>query len=225
MSATNQLSKSFSIGGKSFNEARTISGGQLILREVSLAAAFTGTVTSAMTSTTTTTTTLPPGGSVNGTLNLTSVSGLSIGDYLDVYWTGSQPNPLSGALYGATIEDIAGTTVFFTGGVQWSVGTSFPSNGTTITCAVPTSLPVAFTGSNALSLVTYCDWPAIFVWDTAVRANTYARVTPIQSGVDHWETPSQVANPVAGASITQMFVSHSNSNGTATVRFAAIVNP
>lgn len=225
MSATNQLSKSFSIGGKNFNESRTISANRLIFGEVSLGAALTGTVSAAMTSTTSTTTTLPPGGTVNGTLNLTSVGNVAIGDYLDVYWSGATPNPLSGACYGGTVEDISGTTVFFTGATLWSVGTAFPSSGTTITCMIPTSYPTSFTGSNCQSLTTYCDQPSCFVWDAATRANTYARVTPIAQGVDHWESPSQVANPVAGANITQIYVSHGYSGGSATLRWAALVNP
>lgn len=225
MSATNQLSKSFSIGGKNFNESRLISANRLLIGEVSIAAALTGTVAAAMTSTTSTTTTLAPGGTISGTLNLNAVTGLAIGEYLDVYWTGIAPNPLSGACYGATIEDIAGTTVFFTGGTLWSVGTAFPSNGTTITCMVPTSYPTNFVGSNCQSLTTYCDQPACFVWDVATRANTYARVTPIAQGVDHWEMPGPVANPVSGTNITQIFVSHGYSGGSATLRWAALVNP
>lgn len=225
MAMTVSITRTFNFGSKTFGEQRTISAGAALIRELSIAAATAGTVAAAMTSTTTTTTTLPPGGTVSGTLNLTSVANFAIGDYLDIYWTGPNIPPYSGVAYGATIEDIAGTTIFFTGGVLWSTGTAFPSNGSAITCMVPTALPLTFTGANAQALCMFGDQGGVFVWDTATRANTYARVLPTAATTGFWGVGDGTTNPVTGANITQVFLSHGFSGGSSTMRVAALINP
>lgn len=221
MSVNFQISKTINCGGLSLTESRTITGGEAIIRDLSIAAAISGTVAAAMTSTTSSTTTLPPGGSQGGTLNLTSVAGLAIGNRLDVYWSG-------GSLYGATIEDIAGTSIYFMGGVVWSGGTAFPSNGTAVQVMVPTSFPFAFTGNQLQGIAFYAQGGGTFIVDTATPTDAYVTVLPIgtpQATERHWATGDSIVNPLAGVTPTQLFVSHGVTTAAQTMRAVALINP
>lgn len=224
MSINFQISKTVNFGGLSFTESRTPTGAEAIIRDLSIPAAIAGTVAAAMTSTTSTTTTLPPGGTQSGTLALNSVAGLAIGNRLDVYWSG-------GSLYGATIEDIAGTSIFFNGGTLWGPGTAFPSNGTAIQAAVPTSVPFVFTGNNLQAIAFWSSVGGTFIVDTTTPTEAYVTVLPIGASTSlsgtmrHWALGDSIANPVAGISVTQLFVSHSNTSGAQTMRAGALITP
>lgn len=217
-----QISKSVTVGGQTLSEARTITGSELIARNVSVAKGIAGTVAAAMTSTTSTTTTLPPGGSVSGTLSLSSVSGLAIGNRLDVYWAG-------GSLYGATIEDIAGTSIFFNGGTLWTGGTSFPSNGTAVQIMVPTELDFTFTGSNLQAIAFSSASGGTFIVDTATATDAFVVVLPTttapQATEYHWALGDHIANPLAGVSVAKLRISHPNTAAAVTMQAAALITP
>lgn len=216
-----QISKSVNVGGQTLSESRTITGDELIARNVSIAKGIAGTVAAAMTSTTSTTTTLPPGGSQSGTLSLSSVSGLAIGNRLDVYWSG-------GSLYGATIEDIAGTSIFFNGGVVWSGGTAFPSNGTAIQIMVPTELDFTFTGNNLQAIAFASGSGGTFIVDTAVASDAFVVVLPVdtpQATEYHWALGDHIANPLAGISAAKLRISHPNTAAAVTMQAAALITP
>lgn len=214
------IQKSYSIGSKTFGEQRSLSGNEAIVREISVPQALAGTVAAAMTSTTSTTTTLPPGGTQSGTLTLSSVSGLAIGNRLDVYWSG-------GKLYGATIEDIDSVAkqVFFSGGTVWSGGSAFPSNGTAITAMVPTNVDLNFAGSNCQGIVVYSDAIGTAILDTATPAETAVFHIATAATTAAWLTGDGTVNPVTGHTITQLFLSHNDSTGAKTMRVGVLVNP
>lgn len=176
----------------SFSGSATISSSLATPWSESIAAAKTGTLTTRTSGTA-------------GTLTMDAGHGFMTGQRLDIYWSG-------GNCYGATIGTVATNSVPFT----LAEGTALPIATTAITAMVPTSAAVALTGDNAVSIGVSCPvgGTAVFATSGNVTIAGIVLASPVTSYV--WTSVYGGTNPLAGATVAKVWLSHGNS-GAASV--------
>lgn len=227
------VARSYQVAGKSFIDQRTINGGEVIVREMTVGPAIAGTVytpptstttTSTTTTTTSTTTTKAPGGNQQGIITLASVTGFAVGNDIDIYWPVGGVTGLPGSLYSATIEGIQGSNLSFAGGTLWSSGDTFPAAGAVISAMVPVNGPLIFTGNQAEAILAGGDSGGTFIIDQAAPIDAYAIVVPSGS-CSAWTNTDGTTNPVSGKSITQVSMSNGNIAVASLQRVAVLIQP
>ncbi len=139
----------------------------------------------------------------SGSLTMTSSShGITTGQRVDLYWTG-------GHCYGAVVGTVSGTTVPIS---SVAGGDALPSASTAILVGICTSVAFPCTGNNMQVLVMDTPQSGYFVFNDGSANNYAAFVTGGQGAM--WVTGDAGANPLAGAAVTTLYVSH---NGTSAV--------
>jgi hypothetical protein len=203
MGMTLTVSQQVTAGGKSFTERRTLTGDALNSREVSVPAAKTGTLGTRTNDTT-------------GTLTMVSGHGITTGARLDIYWT------TAGVYYarrGVVVGTVSGTSVPISGGS----GDALPLATAALTAAVPQEEEFTLNGDDAVALVCYTAARGTFVFAESDNTEVWSRVL-LAGGVGNWLTNGPEANPVEGASVAKVFLSHADSTGAKTMRLAALYN-
>lgn len=148
-----------------------------------------------------------------GTLTMTNAShGIVTGQRVDLYWVGGQ-------CYGVTVGTVAGTTVPFT---AVSGGSALPAQGTAVSVGVCVPNPFAVIGNNLTGLACYAPKSGYFVFNDGT-ADVYAAF--VTGGrVFTWKTGDVPANPLAGHTPTQVFMSHSDQSGPNSGMMAAAIS-
>ncbi len=148
------------------------------------------------------------GSTTAGTLTMVTGHGFTTGQRLDIYWTG-------GRRYGVTIGTVSVDSVPFTGGA----GDDLPVLNTAVTAVLPTVLtPFAVTGDNAQSVATAIGSAVAGTIVFADSGNATILAVQLTSAIRSyvWVT-GQGTNPLAGATVAKVFISHGNSGGSADI--------
>lgn len=185
---------SITIGGSNFSVSKTVTGSKALAKEVTVAAAKTGTLSTRTDANT-------------GTITGQASHGIATADVIDVYW-------LEGGVYGArrsmTVGTVSGNSIPIDGGS----GDDLPSATTAVTLQKRTEVEFTVTGDNVLALACQCSRRGTFVIAGADDAEDYARV--FESAGNGYIYVKDVAddNPVAGDTVTKVFVSNGDSSAT-----------
>ena len=187
-------------GGDTYKDERTVTAKQLIAKKIELPAAVAGSLTARTSASV---------GSVTA-----AGHGLADGDTVDLYWA-------DGARRGAVVGTIAGNVIPLTDGS----GDDLPATGTAVTITGVTQESVGFDGDHAVA-------PAfrrgqrctvILASGSGPYAEELARVLP-QSGAYVWVNDRDETNPVAGDSITTLFLSQASPLASQTVYVGVMAN-
>lgn len=198
MAYTAKLTRSITIGGKTYTQQRTLSGGLPLVRSESVPAAKAGTL-SARTDNDT------------GTATLGASHGIVDGDRVDVYWDG-------GRRYGMTVGTVSGTSVPVDGGA----GDNLPVLTTVIQVAVAQEKTLSFTGNSAQAIV--ANSPAAGLVIFCSGTNTAELVLDLDAGETYlWDESGAVANPLLGDTITKFFVSHKDTSAAKVIAAGALI--
>lgn len=203
MGMTLVINKTVQVGGKQFQDARSIPCDGVITIERSLAAAKTGTLGTRTDNDT-------------GTLVMgSSGHGITTGARLDVYWAG-------GCRRGMTVGSVSGTSVPIDGGS----GDNLPLATTAITAMVPVEIPCGVAGDNVQAYAVQSDaiggCQVVFVDASDVEKGYEAPKNANQ--INSWFTGNGVTNQLAGDAISTVFISHGSSVAAYTVRVAVGFN-
>lgn len=193
-----KVTRNVSIGGKQFQQSKTVTADAAIIREVTLPAAKAGTLSTRTDANT-------------GTLTLGSGHGVTTGARLDLYWVG-------GSRRGIVVGTVAGTSV----PIDLGDGDDLPTATTEITAMVPQSEACIVAGDDVEGLAVYGTGRSTFVFALTDDSESYARVIEAL-GTDNWRNGDGDANPLAGDAITQVFLSHGEITEK-TLRFAVLYN-
>jgi hypothetical protein len=193
MSIDAAYNRALTYAALSFSASATISSNAATPFSESLAAAKTGTLTTRTNGT-------------DGTLTMDAGHGFTTGQRLDIYWSG-------GSCYGATIGTVATNSVPFTG----AQGTALPVATTAITAMVPTSVAVAVVGNNAVSIGVGCPVGGNVIFADSGNA-TLAAVVLTSSVTSYvWTSAYGGTNPLAGATVAKVFISHGLSTAASVI--------
>lgn len=184
MSVKLQISQQASVHGKSFGSEATVETDGSIVKDLDVAAAKTGNLTTRTDNDT-------------GVLTMDGSHGITTGARLDLYWG-------TGKRVGMTVGTVAGAAVPIDGGV----GDNLPADESEITAMVPLEVPAVFDGDSAKAIVAM----GLAAQGTIILAGA-DDATDLQvdlvSGLSYvWYLASGAANPIVGDDITQLFVSH-----------------
>jgi len=194
MSTSGTYGRNYSIGGLSFVANSTITSPVASQWSVGLGAAKVGTLTTRTNNT-------------DGTLTMNSGHGITTGQRLDIYWAG-------GSTYGATVGTVSGNSVPFTGGQ----GDNLPIATTAITAMVPVSEPIALTGNNAVGIGANCPAGGRVVFAAANNSTIFAVSLRTSTNPSYiWSSGDGGSNPLAGGTVSQVFLSHGDSVQTPTM--------
>lgn len=195
------LTKNMNLAGINFSENSVITGdvqGGALITAVPVAQA--GTLTTRTNGT-------------DGTLTMISGShGIITGQRMDIYWSG-------GYAYGATVGTVSGTSVPFTG----AAGIALPIATTAVNAATPLKRVFSFTGNNLKAKLSYCAFESLFV---------YANTSHAELGLDHnqasvvseWYSTLNDTNPLSGAAVAEIWMSHGDPAATHDMQAAFMVS-
>lgn len=204
MTIANVITKTVQLDGKTYNEQVNVNSDSANRREIPLAAAKTGTLTTRTDNDT-------------GSLTMTAGHGITTGSGLDVYWNiGGVP----GSRRNMTVGTVAGDVVPIDGGI----GDNLPAAASAITAMVPVAKELRWDGDDMQILAITADAQATMVLtgDDNVEDFGVQIVTPNQ--LYEWHTGSGVTNPIATDVITKVFCSHGDSTGVRTLKIAVGYN-
>lgn len=146
-----------------------------------------------------------------GTLTMDSGHGITTGNRLDVYWSG-------GSRYGMTVGTVATNSVPIDGGS----GDNLPSAATAVTAMVPSLETFDLVGDDATALGAGGD--AAFTVVFVNGATEHWAVRKTAAGAKVWHSTDTETNPIAGDTITDVYLSHGSSAAEVNVRAAALRN-
>lgn len=193
------LNSSSSVYGKTFQEQRTVTADGAVIKDPTLAAAKTGTLTTRTDDNT-------------GTLTMAGGHGITTGQRLDVYWSG-------GARYGMTVGTVATNSVPIDGGG----GDVLPAAATAITAMVPVLEDFVVEAADLAALLVGCASPAYAVF--LESDNTLVKAAYIGGSTSsyQWDEDSAADNPF-GADVAKVYLSHGYASGTRQVNAVALAN-
>lgn len=192
-----EITHNVTVGGRTITESATLEANTALVVEDSIPAAKAGTL-SAKTDADT------------GTATMTDVGhGVATSDIVDVYWDG-------GARRGMTVGSVSGTSVPLDGGS----GDDLPAATTAITVAVRVVYEFNVVGDDIVGLAIGGDARCTVILAGADDAEDFARVLDASRAYS-WHDGRGETNPVAGDTVTQIFVTQA-STSAAVVRVAAI---
>lgn len=183
------------VAGMAFNNSDSYSADNGVIAEESLDAAKTGTLSTRTSGTA-------------GTLTMESGHGITDGQRIDIYWSG-------GSCYGATVGTVASLSVPFTG----AAGTTLPAQDTAITAMVPALETFDVVGNDAVVVAAGGDAACTVL---LVNGGTVHLATVKTAAGSYVWITGDGTNPIAGDTITDVYLSHGSSSSAVTVRAAVL---
>lgn len=189
------INRSFTLGGKTFGDTRTVSDDASAVAEFLVPAAQPG-VLSVRTNNNT------------GTLTMNVVGhGIITGQIIDLYWTDANGNQQ--CQHQITVGTVAGTSVPIASGA----GTNLPAAAFNVIVGVRVSVAVALVGNNVSGIVVYGDSSGCFDFLTSAPAEIATWFLPSQANsalCKEWDKVNGDVNPLVGATLASVAMSHSN---------------
>lgn len=197
MSTSMVVQKNASVGGKSFNVAKTKTAEAAVVREVSLPAAKGGSLSVRTDDDT-------------GTVVADSGShGISTGNRVDLYWTG-------GSRRGVTVGTVSGTSIPIDGGA----GDNLPSQAADITIVVAQEFDLNVVGNDIEALAMYAGARGTIVIEDG-SGELMARVFEDLDNYIWYDGIGDV-NPLAGDTATKVFMSQAGESAAATFKIGVL---
>jgi hypothetical protein len=199
---------SYSVDGKSYSQTGSVTGEGLNQRvKENFSPALVATLSTRT-------------GDDVGVLTFLTDPGISVGARLDIYWSG-------GARRGMKASSIAGagpwTVTVGTAAGDKGVGDVLPAQDTALTVGKVQSWEFNVTGNNILALVAAAAAKATIVLASAGDVEEWAAVFEAGAGMRGWFNGNGESNPIAGDTITKVFMSHGDATSTREVKVAALI--
>lgn len=201
-----RVRESISLGGRSANSQTTISGEGLVAKEVTVAAAKVGQLTTRTDDET-------------GTLTMSSGHGITTGQVIDLYWTG-------GSRRGILVGTVATNSVPI-GADNAGEGDVLPANLTAITACVRTEEALAVVGNNVVAIEYYSTKRGTITLADASDVELAATIDGLglnQERSQLWYESRNATNPLAGDTMAKVFFSNGDSTAEATMRVQCLFN-
>lgn len=200
------VSGSASVGGRQYSQSTLVSAARAPAFEETLAAAKGGTLTVRTDDDT-------------GTLTMDSGHGILTGNRLDVYWTNTDGTV--GARRGMTVGTVATNSVPIDGGL----GDNLPLAATSMRAMVPKEVAFPLTGNDVKSVMVNGQRAgSSFVFTTSGNVAVYGNTIRTAGGSSIWYDGSGVTNPMAGQTVTKVFVSHGDTASSGQIRGDVLTN-
>lgn len=198
MSMSVPLSKSITIGGKSFSDKQTLEGDAVLVVDVSIPAAKTGQLTTRTDNDT-------------GTLTLEASHGVTTGALLHIFWIAS-------GVQKRTVCPAVGTVSGVSVPIDNCTGDVLPANLTNVTVMVPTVEAMVFEGDDAQTIAMFCESDM----GTIILENDLTRTFDLGDQAYVWHEGQGDANPIAGDSIATVTFSHGDSTAAMAMRVGVL---
>jgi hypothetical protein len=192
------LTQSYTLGGKTYNEARTVESDKVLSIEKTLPAAKAGDLTTRTSDTV-------------GELTMDVGHGFVDGDLIDLDWAG-------GSRRSVVVGTVAVNAVPISGGL----GDNLPADESEITAMVQTEEAFNFDGDNVKALVFSATAPATLILAGDDDVEDFARVFKEANAAYGYRADGPDVNPIAGDDVTKVFLSHGDSSGAKVVRVAVL---
>jgi hypothetical protein len=193
--------QNLSIGNVTANTTLAVAGENSVQANPTVLAAQAGTLTVRTDDT-------------SGSLTMVSGShGITTGQRVDLYWTG-------GKCYGAVVGTVAGSVVPI---ASVAGGDILPLATTVVNVGIPNEVAFNVIGNNMQGLVIYSPVEGYVI---LADGSTNHHVQYLAAGGGYaWATGSGVTNPIAGDTLTKVWMSHSSTGAESTgMACAAITN-
>lgn len=203
MAFTLRVNESISLGGRSANSRTTINAEGLASKEVTVAAAKVGALTTRTDDNT-------------GELTMAASHGITTGVRLDVYWSG-------GSRRGMTVGTVATNAVPIDGGA----GDVLPADETAITACVPTEEALAVVGNNVTAIEYYASKRGTIVLADGSDTELAATIDGLGLNSENsqlWYESRNATNPLSGDTVAKAFLSNGDSTAPATLRVQCLYN-
>jgi hypothetical protein len=201
-----RVNESTSLGGRSASSRTLIEGEGLASKEVTVAAAKVGQLTTRTDNET-------------GTLTMSSGHGITTGQIIDLYWDG-------GSRRGITVGTVATNSVPI-GADDSGEGDNLPTNLTAITACVRQEEALAVVGNNVVAIEYYADRRGTITFADGSDAELAASIDGLglnQERSQLWYETRNATNPLAGDTVAKVFFSNGDSTGSATLRVQCLYN-
>lgn len=188
------------IGSTVFRQTRTVVANAELLRELAVAPAKNGTLTSRTDANT-------------GILTMAGGHGITTGAKLDVYFSGGMRRQMT-----------VGTVTVNVVPIDLGSGDDLPLVNGVITAMIPVSTEFRVDGSDCVAIGATASKRAQVVLATVSNAEETALLVATKNIAAMWDSGDGSANPITGDVITQAFITHEDSTNTVTVTVAAAFN-
>lgn len=190
------LTYSHSNGGAGFGESIVVPGDDVIEKKKLVDEALDGELTTRTDSDT-------------GEISFDDDPGLVVGQRVDVFWNiGGVP----GCRRGMKVSSIAGSGPYLatvgTAGGDTGAGDNLPSLGSAVAVGVPEASELLLTGNIVLSLLATAGYQAVIVITDVSNVELWSAVLTGVNKVKAWYTGNGDVNPVAGVSLSKVYMSH-----------------
>ncbi len=203
MSFSATIQKTRSLGGKAYSENRTLTNDGPVGKEISVAAAKVGALTTRTDANT-------------GTLTMAASHGIVTGDRIAIFWN---IGGVIGCRRGVEVGTVATNSVPFDNGT----GDDLPADESAITACVEVEEPVAIDGDDFNLLVAYGEGKGSFSLCGADDVEDFGWHFPLGAQTYEWYTNCGYANPIVGDVITKVFFANGDSSAAKTFRIGALV--
>lgn len=202
------INLSYSVDGQSYAQNGSVQAdGKIERKKENFAAALVGQLTTRTDNDT-------------GVITFASDPGLSVGARVDVYFN-------NGVRRGMKVSAIGGsgpwTATVGTGVGDVGAGDNLPPVNDPVTVGKVLSWDFNVLGNNIVSIIAAAAGKGVIVLASGTETEEYAAVFPGGAGVQAWYAASGIANPVAGDTLTKVFMSNGDSTGTKEVKICALV--
>lgn len=191
------------VNSKNMTESVTVTGDGLVQKDVQANLAKAGTLTTRT-------------DDDDGVITMGAGHGFVDGDRLDIFW---DVGGVKGSRYGIT-ADMTGDLLTVTGGA----GDVLPADESPVTVCKCKSESFNVIGNNMQLLSLYMSGRGNIIIADAVPAAHHPQVFPNNAQVYQWYVDSGITNPLAGDTVTQIFVSQASTTTAADCRAVALVN-
>ena len=182
--------RSVIIGGRSFKKVDTVTGDETTIREPTVTAAKTGTLTARTDNDT-------------GTIAAAAGHGVVSTNKVDVFWTGGARQGMTATVTG---NDIA---------VDGGTGDNLPALNTAVTLKLPQDMGnLAIPGGDVVAYGIDSPVGGYVVFKTAADAVIKIERIPEGGGQVMWDSASGVTNPLTGQTVGKISFSHDDETGS-----------
>jgi hypothetical protein len=204
MTVSARVQRTQSLGGLAFSENRTLTNEGAVIKEVSVPAAKTGSLTTRTDDNT-------------GELTMAASHGIVTGDRIAIFWTEAG---VPGCRRGVTVGTVAVNAVPIDGGT----GDNLPTDETAITACVEVEEAFNLDGDAYNAIMMYGAAQGSISLCGADDVEDFGWHFPLGSQNYTWYENSGVANPIIGDVITKVFFANGSSAAAKTFRLAALVD-
>ncbi len=192
------INKTLTLDGKTYTQQITVESDSMIRREVTLAAAKVGVLTVRTDANT-------------GSLTMDAGHGITTGAKIDIFWVSGNAKKCQRTV---TVGTVATNVVPIDGGI----GDDLPAASTAVTVMIQNVVEIRFDGDDVKVLAVTAEAAANVIFAGADNAEDKAYLITQGGQVKEWYEGDGETNPVAGQTETQLFVTHSDSSGSKTIK-------